>query len=184
MPGEPHVQRRKRQRHSEGDKAQLRGERQPPGGDLVVSAGTGLSMPALTFGVVSSLPAHQAGLGSGLGTTARETGAALGVAVTGTVLAAHSDLPHGMGPALRTVALVVLAATALVVAGYGAGPETRTVTGGRARTLTPSGRPERHRVHGRAHTAAERRHPRVPFRRKPERDPLWACGATAEDVLR
>ncbi|WP_256340177.1 MFS transporter [Streptomyces sp. 2231.1] len=86
---------------------------------LVISGGAGLSMPALTLGVVTSLPPHQAGLGSGLGTTARETGAALGVAVTGTVLSAHTDLPHGMGPALRTVGVVVLAATALVVAGYG-----------------------------------------------------------------
>ncbi|MER6451867.1 MFS transporter [Streptomyces sp900105245] len=86
---------------------------------LVISAGAGLSMPALTLGVVTSLPPHRAGLGSGLGTTARETGAALGVAVTGTVLSAHADLPHGMGPALRTVGVVVLAATALVVAGYG-----------------------------------------------------------------
>ncbi|GGW30383.1 MFS transporter [Streptomyces lucensis JCM 4490] len=92
---------------------------------LVIAAGTGLSMPALTLGVVTSLPAGQAGLGSGLGTTARETGAALGVAVTGTVLSAHADLAHGMGPALRTVALVVLAATALVVAGYGGGARSR-----------------------------------------------------------
>ncbi|UXY37401.1 MFS transporter [Streptomyces albidocamelliae] len=92
---------------------------------LVISAGAGLSMPALTLGVVTSLPPHRAGLGSGLGTTARETGAALGVAVTGTVLSAHADLPHGMGPALRTVGVVVLAATALVVAGYG--PPARRV---------------------------------------------------------
>ncbi|MFI8240856.1 hypothetical protein ACIF83_26865 [Streptomyces sp. NPDC085866] len=77
-------------------------------------------MPALTLGVVTSLPAHQAGLGSGLGTTARETGA---VAVTGTVLSAHPDLIHGMGPALRTVALVVLA-TALVTTTYGTRPAT------------------------------------------------------------
>ncbi|BCL25158.1 hypothetical protein ACFFS2_39690 [Streptomyces aurantiacus] len=41
-----------------------------------------LAMPVLTLGVATSLPPHQAGLGSGLGITARETGAALGVAVT------------------------------------------------------------------------------------------------------
>ncbi|MEU1407049.1 MFS transporter [Streptomyces sp. NPDC005728] len=98
---------------------------------LVISAGTGLSMPALTLGVVSSLPPHQAGLGSGLGTTARETGAALGVAVTGTVLSAHTGLTHGMGPALRTVAVVVLAATALVITGYGSRTTTRTATAAR-----------------------------------------------------
>ncbi|ARP71910.1 MFS transporter [Streptomyces pluripotens] len=109
---------------------------------LLISAGTGLSMPALTLGVVTSLPAHQTGLGSGLGTTARETGAALGVAVTGTVLSSHADLAHGMGPALRTVALVVLAATVLVVTGYGAGSgSSRTVAAGRERDLTPSSRP-------------------------------------------
>jgi MFS family permease len=88
---------------------------------LVISAGMGLSMPALTLGVVTSLPPHQAGLGSGLGTSARELGAALGVAVTGTVLASHPDLSDGMGPALRVVAVVVLAATALVVVGHGRG---------------------------------------------------------------
>ncbi|MER8008381.1 MFS transporter [Streptomyces sp. NPDC094149] len=85
---------------------------------LVISAGTGLSMPALTLGVVTALPADRAGLGSGLGTSAREVGAALGVAVTGTVLASHPGFAEGMGPALRTVALLVLAATAAVLAGY------------------------------------------------------------------
>lgn len=96
---------------------------------LVISAGTGLSMPALTLGVVTSLPADKAGLGSGLGTSAREIGAALGVAVTGTVLGSHSGLDTGMGPALRIVALLVLAATAAVVAGYGPGRHSREVTG-------------------------------------------------------
>ncbi|MER5543458.1 MFS transporter [Streptomyces sp. NPDC001118] len=103
---------------------------------LVIAAGTGLSMPALTLGVVTSLPAHQAGLGSGLGTTARETGAALGVAVTGTVLSAHTDLTHGMGPALRTVGVVVLVATALVVAGYGTRAPSPTVAEDRERELS------------------------------------------------
>lgn len=105
---------------------------------LAISAGTGLSMPALTLGVVTSLPPHRAGLGSGLGTTARETGAALGVAVTGTILSAHTGLASGMGPALRTVALLVLAATALVVAGYGRDTRTSTIASGRKRVLSRS----------------------------------------------
>jgi MFS family permease len=104
---------------------------------LVISAGTGLCMPTLTLGVVVSLPPHQAGLGSGLGTSAREIGAALGVAVTGTVLAAHPDLPHGMGPALRTVALLVLAATAAVVAGYGKGAHPSRTAAVSVRTKEP-----------------------------------------------
>ena len=107
---------------------------------LVISAGTGLSMPALTLGVVTSLPAHQTGLGSGLGTSAREVGAALGVAVTGTVLASHPDLAHGMGPALRTVALLVLAATAAVVMGYRNTAESSTIASGQKRVLSRSGR--------------------------------------------
>ncbi|MBL1081396.1 MFS transporter [Streptomyces actinomycinicus] len=85
---------------------------------LVISVGAGLSMPALTLGVVVSLPPHQAGLGSGLGTSARETGAALGVAVAGTALAGHSDFAGGMAPALRVVGVTVLVATAVVVMGH------------------------------------------------------------------
>ncbi|WTO35516.1 MFS transporter [Streptomyces achromogenes] len=93
---------------------------------LVISAGTGLAMPALTLGVVVSLPAHQAGLGSGLGTSAREIGAALGVAVAGTALAGHTDFASGMGPALRVVGLTVLAATVLVVTGHRTSGRPRT----------------------------------------------------------
>jgi MFS family permease len=106
---------------------------------LVISAGTGLSMPALTLGVATGLPPHRAGLASGLGTSAREIGAALGVAVTGTVLASHSDLPHGMGPALRTVALLVLAATAAVLVEHrGGSGESRSIASGRERALSRS----------------------------------------------
>ncbi|MEU6377696.1 MFS transporter [Streptomyces sp. NPDC046909] len=104
---------------------------------LVISAGTGLSMPALTLGVVTSLPADRAGLGSGLGTSAREIGAALGVAVTGTALGSHDGFSQGMGPALRIVALLVLAATAAVVAGYGSGRSR--VAAGSARVKSPVG---------------------------------------------
>ncbi|MET9881857.1 MFS transporter [Streptomyces sp. NPDC006430] len=96
---------------------------------LVLSIGTGLCAPTLTLTVVAELPAHQAGLGSGLNTAAREIGAALGVAVVGTVLASrfHGD-PHdpaqvgaftdAMGVALRTVACVLLLAAVAVVVGY------------------------------------------------------------------
>ncbi|MEU3280062.1 hypothetical protein [Streptomyces antibioticus] len=84
---------------------------------LAVPAGTGRSMPALIVGVVAALPARQAGLGPGLGTSARKIGAALAVAVAGTVLAGHGGLGTGTGPALRTVGAVVLAATVAVVAG-------------------------------------------------------------------
>ncbi|MET8977800.1 MFS transporter [Streptomyces sp. NPDC004539] len=90
---------------------------------LTISAGTGLAMPALTLGVATSLPARQAGLGSGLGTSAREIGAALGVAVSGTVLAGRPDLASGMGSALRVVGVAVLVLTGVVVAGLRGRPE-------------------------------------------------------------
>ncbi|MFJ3922019.1 MFS transporter [Streptomyces sp. NPDC090022] len=96
---------------------------------LVLSTGTGLCSPALTLSVVSELPAHQAGLGSGINTAAREIGAALGVAVVGTVLASRThgtfldparaaEFTSAMGAALRVAAVAVLAATAAVAAGY------------------------------------------------------------------
>ncbi|MEU8941282.1 MFS transporter [Streptomyces goshikiensis] len=96
---------------------------------LVMSAGAGLSAPSLTLTVVAELPAHQAGLGSGLNTAAREIGAALGVAVFGTVLASrfHGDprdpaqvtaFTDAMGVALGTVGVVALLAAATVTLGY------------------------------------------------------------------
>ncbi|MET3984606.1 MFS family permease [Streptomyces sp. PvR034] len=99
---------------------------------LVLSVGTGLCAPALTLTVVAELPAHQAGLGSGLNTAAREIGAALGVAVVGTVLAARfhgiprdaaqaAAFTDAMGTALRTVAVVLLVVTVAVVTGYRGG---------------------------------------------------------------
>ncbi|MFJ1865377.1 MFS transporter [Streptomyces sp. NPDC088097] len=117
---------------------------------LVLSAGTGLCAPSLTLTVVAELPAHQAGLGSGLNTAAREIGAALGVAVVGTVLASRlhgnpadpaqaAAFTDAMGVALRAVAVALLVAAAVVVAGYrdhgragGAGDRTGTGRGGRS----------------------------------------------------
>ncbi|MFJ9345770.1 hypothetical protein [Streptomyces sp. NPDC101237] len=86
--------------------------------------------------MLTSLPPHQAGLGPGLGTTGRETGAALGVAVPGTILSA--DPACGLGPAPRTVSPLVLAATVLVVAGYRDRTPTRTIASDRERVLSRS----------------------------------------------
>ncbi|MEV7441814.1 MFS transporter [Streptomyces sp. NPDC091204] len=103
---------------------------------LVLSVGTGLAAPSLTLTVVAELPSHQAGLGSGLNTAAREIGAALGVAVVGTVLASRfhgnpqdpaqvAAFTDAMGAALRTVAVVLLGASAAVVTWYRAGRRGR-----------------------------------------------------------
>ncbi|MFF2197711.1 MFS transporter [Streptomyces sp. NPDC058157] len=109
---------------------------------LVLSVGTGLCAPSLTVTVVSSLPPHQAGLGSGLNTAAREIGAALGVAVVGTVLAsrfhgspavdaaAAGAFTDAMGVALRTVAAVLLVAAAAVVFGFRGSGERRSAAAG------------------------------------------------------
>jgi EmrB/QacA subfamily drug resistance transporter len=56
-------------------------------GLLLVAAGMGLSVPSLSTGIVTSLPASQAGVGSGINSSVREVGAALGVATVGTILA-------------------------------------------------------------------------------------------------
>ena len=61
----------------------------------VVSLGMGLAMPPLSGMIVHALPPSHAGVGSGLNSTTRELGSALGVAVFGTVLTARfaSHLP-------------------------------------------------------------------------------------------
>jgi len=59
----------------------------------------GLSVPALSTGIVTSLPPAQAGMGSGLNSAVREIGAALGVAVVGTVLT--SQFANGLPATLR-----------------------------------------------------------------------------------
>jgi EmrB/QacA subfamily drug resistance transporter len=65
---------------------------------VVVAGGMGLSVPSLSTGIVTSLPPQQAGVGSGINSAVREVGAALGVAVVGTVLAStfRRSLPAGL----------------------------------------------------------------------------------------
>ncbi|MGA5270887.1 MFS transporter [Streptomyces lydicamycinicus] len=64
---------------------------------LVMAAGAGLAMPTLSHAIVASVPAHRAGMGSGLQGAARELGAALGIAVVGTVLSVRFAAGTGYG---------------------------------------------------------------------------------------
>lgn len=82
----------------------------------VIGIGSGLSNPLLSVAVVSSLPGHRAGLGSGLNSFSREIGGALGVALFGSLLGSAlqtrlarrlPDLPasarHSVSTALRAL---------------------------------------------------------------------------------
>jgi MFS family permease len=89
----------------------------------VVSAGMGLAMPPLSGLMVHSLPPSHAGVSSGLNSTTREFGSALGVAVFSTILTARfashlpatlTRVPGAPGQAIRhsiTSALHYAAAT-------------------------------------------------------------------------
>ncbi|GLW34445.1 MFS transporter [Actinoplanes regularis] len=89
---------------------------------LLMAAGMGLCAPALTGGILAGLPASSAGLGSGLNSAAREVGAALGVALIGTVLNEHhalrsaDDFLAGLTVGYRVLAGLLAAATVAVVA--------------------------------------------------------------------
>ena len=52
----------------------------------VIGIGSGLSNPLLSTAIISSLPSHQTGVGSGINSFTREIGGALGVALFGTIL--------------------------------------------------------------------------------------------------
>jgi EmrB/QacA subfamily drug resistance transporter len=67
----------------------------------VVSGGMGLAMPPLSGMIVHALPPSHAGVSSGLNSTTREFGSALGVAVLGTVLTAR--FADNLPAALRNV---------------------------------------------------------------------------------
>ncbi|MGW3011197.1 MFS transporter [Streptomyces sp. NPDC001219] len=100
---------------------------------LVMAAGAGLATPTLSQAIVASVPAHRSGMGSGLQGAARELGAALGIAVVGTVLSVRfaSGTGHGAATAAafteatalgyRIAAGVVLAVGCAVVWGLRTG---------------------------------------------------------------
>lgn len=65
---------------------------------VAIASGMGLSVPSLSTGIMASLPPERAGMGSGLNSAAREIGAALGIAVVGSVLGSRfaRDLPAAL----------------------------------------------------------------------------------------
>jgi EmrB/QacA subfamily drug resistance transporter len=76
----------------------------------LIGAGMGMAMPPLSGTMVHALPPTHAGVGSGLNSTTRELGSALGVAVLSTILstrlanhlpAALRDVPGEQGEAIR-----------------------------------------------------------------------------------
>ncbi|WP_394620712.1 MFS transporter [Lentzea sp. JNUCC 0626] len=81
---------------------------------VIIGAGVGLALTLTTDAVVSAVPADKAGAASAVSETAYELGAALGIAVLGTVLsawAATGTFTEAMqGTALVAAALVALAA--------------------------------------------------------------------------
>ncbi|WP_222109291.1 MFS transporter [Streptomyces cupreus] len=104
---------------------------------IVVGVGSGLSNPPLSQAVITSPPAHQAGVGSGINSFSRKIGGALGFAVFGTLLnarfaelgsverpgAASADrlsaqireaFTTGMAESLRVVGVILLLASLLV----------------------------------------------------------------------
>jgi EmrB/QacA subfamily drug resistance transporter len=109
----------------------------------VVGAGMGLAMPPLSGMIVHALPPSHAGVASGLNSTTRELGSAMGVAVLSTVLTARfaSHLPGPLrslpGPTGQAVRQSVTAA--LSYASRSANPGVRAHLLGATRDAFTSG---------------------------------------------
>ena len=97
-------------------------------GLLLFGLGAGLTMPAATDLVMGAVPAARAGVGSAMNDTSREVGAALGVAVIGSVAAAAYTTQMENAGGLPALPAAVRQAVndnigAAVTAGAGAGPD-------------------------------------------------------------
>jgi EmrB/QacA subfamily drug resistance transporter len=95
-------------------------------GILLLGLGMALSGPPATAAIVSSLPESKQGVASAVNDTAREVGGALGIAVLGSVLAAHvgsfgpglnpQSVVDGFSSALQIGAAVLVVAALVVLA--------------------------------------------------------------------
>ncbi|GAA3663260.1 MFS transporter [Streptomyces iranensis] len=81
---------------------------------LMIPVGLGgpLIMPPLAAHLLDHVPAHRAGVASGILNTARQIGGALAVAVFGALLADHAGFLRGLRTSLIITVVVLLAATA------------------------------------------------------------------------
>jgi MFS family permease len=106
--------------------------------------GAGLLSPAVTYGVMSSVPDGQAGIASGMNSSGRQLGQCLGVAVTGTVLdgSLHGPMQTGFSAAARGSWLVLAGCGLLVLAAGVAGNPRRAPrpAGRHARPAPPASR--------------------------------------------
>jgi EmrB/QacA subfamily drug resistance transporter len=90
---------------------------------LFVGVGIGFANAPITNTAVSGLPAAQAGLAGAITSTARQVGAALGVAVAGGIIA--DTAPANLAQASRPAWLIVAACGLLLLLVAGASPDRR-----------------------------------------------------------
>jgi len=99
-------------------------------GLLVIGAGTGLVFPAASVTAMIDIPAAQAGIASGLMTTAHEIGAALGVAVFSALATAQASAGGGFAAGYRHgFSVMAVAAAGLALAAALAVPAVRPAPG-------------------------------------------------------
>src|SRR5215472_5866892 len=107
---------------------------------LVFGIGQGWLNPPITNNAVAGMPRSQAGVASGIASTSRQVGSALGVAIMGSVLAANRHGPLAAGAAGFAAALRpgwwIIAGAGVAVFALALATTGRTATASAARTAT------------------------------------------------
>ncbi len=88
---------------------------------MLTGAGTGFAMPAATAAIMEAAPAERGGAASGVFNAARQTGSAIGVALTGSLVA--RGLTAGLHVAAVAGALAFLAGATISILTRRLGPE-------------------------------------------------------------
>ncbi|MFL5838178.1 MAG: MFS transporter [Solirubrobacteraceae bacterium] len=106
-------------------------------GLLLVGAGIGLCFTPLTSTVMAAIEPERAGAASGAMSTTQQVGYGLGVAITGVVFFAHTDIVSGFESSLvqlAPLAVGIVVATALLPSGAKRtlSPDVQRLNGGRA----------------------------------------------------